>query len=88
MWSACKKQTRSVWKTCWNVKKQWLYNRKFFVLFVSSKKTKTKKKTIIPQQINFVGKLDEDDRATMFFTAEKQQKTILNFSLDSLIVTD
>ena len=42
----------------------------------------------IPQQINFVGKLEEDDGATMFFTAEKQNKTILNFLLDSLFVTE
>ena len=44
--------------------------------------------TNIPQQINFTGKLEEDDGAVMFFIAEKQQKTILNFSLDSLIVTE
>ena len=43
--------------------------------------------TNIPQQINFLGKLEEDDGATMFFIGEKQQKTILKFSLDSLIVT-
>ena len=43
--------------------------------------------TRILQQIDFVGKLEEDDGATMFFIAEKQQKTILNFSVDSLIVT-
>ena len=42
----------------------------------------------IPQQINFTGKLEKDDSATMFFIAEKQQKTILNFSLDSLILTE
>ena len=41
--------------------------------------------TIIPQQINFVGKLEEDDGARMFFITEKQQKTIANFSLDSLM---
>ena len=40
------------------------------------------------QQINFIRKLGEDDGATMFFIDEKQQKTILNFSLDSLIVTE
>ena len=28
----------------------------------------------IPQQINFTGKLEEDDGATMFFIAERQQK--------------
>ena len=43
---------------------------------------------IISQQINFLGKLEADDGATMFFIAEKQQKTILNLSLDSLIVTE
>ena len=42
----------------------------------------------IPQQINFVGKLEQDGSATMFFIAEKQEKTILYLSLDSLIVTE
>ena len=46
------------------------------------------KNTTISQQINFTGKLKEDDGAIMFFIAEKQRKTILNFSLDSLIVTE
>ena len=44
--------------------------------------------TSIPQQINFTGKLEKDDGATMFVIAEKLQKTILKFSLDSLIVTE
>ena len=30
--------------------------------------------TNIPQQINFTGKLEEDDGAAMFFIAEKQEK--------------
>ena len=42
----------------------------------------------IPQQINFVGKLEKDDDATMLFIAGEQQKTILIFSLNSLIVTE
>ena len=43
----------------------------------------------IAQQINFTGKLEENDGATVFFIiAEKQQKTILNFSSDSLIETE
>ena len=42
----------------------------------------------IPQQINFVGKLREDDGAKMFFIAEKQQKTNLKFSKDTLNVTE
>ena len=41
----------------------------------------------IPQQVNFTGKLEEDDDgATIFFIAENQQRTVLNFSLESLIV--
>ena len=40
--------------------------------------------TNIPQQINFKGKLEEDDCAKMFFIVEKQQKIILNFSLASI----
>ena len=44
--------------------------------------------TSISQQINFIGKLEENNGATMFFIALKEQKTILNFSLGSLIVTE
>ena len=44
--------------------------------------------TSIPQEINFTGKLQQDDGdATIFFITEKQQETFLNFSLDSLFVT-
>ena len=35
-----------------------------------------------PQKFTFVRKLEENDGATMLSFAEKQQKTILNFSLD------
>ena len=44
--------------------------------------------TTISQQIDFVGKLVEDDCAAMIFIAAKQQKAILNFSVDLLIVTE
>ena len=46
------------------------------------------KNTIIPQEIDFVGKLEENDDATMFIIAEIQQATILNISLDLLTVTE
>ena len=39
-------------------------------------------------RINFTGKLEKDDGATMFFVSGKQQDTILNFSLDSLVATE
>ena len=44
--------------------------------------------TIITQQINFVGKLEENGGAVIFFVSEKQWNIVLNFSLDSLIVTE
>ena len=37
---------------------------------------------------NFVGKLEKHGNATLLFIAKKQQKAILNFSLDSLIATE
>ena len=42
----------------------------------------------IPQQMNFTGKLEENDGATMFFIAKMQQKATMNFSLHSLIVIE
>ena len=47
-----------------------------------------KRNAITLQQVSFTSKLAEDDSVKMFSVAEKQQKTILNFSLDSLIVTE
>ena len=42
----------------------------------------------IAKKINFTGKLKEDDDAAMYFIAEKQQKAILNISLESLFVAE
>ena len=44
--------------------------------------------TSIKQKNDFTGKLEEGNGAAMFFINEKQQKTILNISLDSLTVTE
>ena len=63
----------------------YLYHQKYYKLIGINLSRQTN--TSVSQQINFVEKL-EDDGATMFFIAEKQQKIILNFSLDSLIVTE
>ena len=41
--------------------------------------------TSLPRKINFVRKLEKGDGG--FFNVGKKQKTILNLSLDSLIVT-
>ena len=56
---------------------------KFIVIDVSRQTNAS-----IPQGINFTGKCKDDDCTTMFSIAEKQKKTFLNFSLDSLIVTE
>ena len=64
----------------------YLYHQKYYKLIGND--VSRQKNTSIPQQINFTGKLEEDDGATMFFIAEKLQKVVLNFSLDSLIVTE
>ena len=47
-----------------------------------SKQTKLKD----PQQISFIGKLDKDNRATMFFTIEKSEETTFNFSQNSATI--
>ena len=64
----------------------YLYHQKSYKLI--SIDLSRQKNTNIPQQINFVRKLEENDGATMFFINEKLQKNILNMSLDSLIVTE
>ena len=45
------------------------------------------KNACIPEKIIFTGKLEKYDSATIIFVVEMQQKIIINFSLDSLIVT-
>ena len=60
----------------------YFYHQNYYKLIGIDLSIKTN--TSIPQQINFKEKLEEDTGATMFFIAEKQQNTILNFSLDSM----
>ena len=64
----------------------YLYHQKYYKLIgiYLSRQTNTG----VPQQINFVGKLEHDNGAKMFFIPEKQQKTILQFFLDSLTVKE
>ena len=47
-----------------------------------SKQTKLKD----PQQINFIGKLDEANGATVFFITEKSGETTFNFSQNSTTI--
>ena len=38
----------------------------------------------LKQQINFIGKLEEDNEATMFFIIEKSEETTFNFIQNSV----
>ena len=49
-----------------------LHHQKYYKLIDIDLSRKTNMS--IPQQITFVGKIEEDNDATMFFIAEKQQK--------------
>ena len=40
----------------------------------------------LKQQINFIGKLEEDNRATMLFIIEKLEETIFEFSKSSVSI--
>ena len=45
-------------------------------------------KTNVPQEINFTEKLEEDEGATMFLLLRNRKKSILNVSLNLLIVSE
>ena len=47
-----------------------------------SKQTKLKD----PQLINFIGKVEKDDGATMFFIIEKSEETTFNISQNSATI--
>ena len=64
----------------------YLFHQKYYKLIGIDLLRQTN--TSIPQQINFTGKWEEYYDATIFFITEKQQKTILNFSIDLLFVTE
>ena len=63
----------------------YLYHQKYYKLIGID--LSRQENPSIPQQVKLKGKSEEDDGTTMFFIIEKQQKTIINFSLDLLIVT-
>ena len=64
----------------------YLYHQKYYKLIVID--SSRQRNASIPQQVNFVEKVEEDNGAKIFFITEKKQNTILNFSLDSFNVTE
>ena len=64
----------------------YLYHQKYYKLIGIDLSRQTN--ISISQQINVVGKLEEDNGAVMPFIAGKQWQTIPNFSLSSIIFTE
>ena len=63
-----------------------MYHQKYYKL--AGTDSSRQANTTIPQEISFTKTLEKDDGATIFSIVEKQQKTILNFFLDPLIVIE
>ena len=59
----------------------WVYFKENYRLIVADLSKQTKLKD--PQKINFIGKLENNHGATMFFINEKSDETTLNFSQNS-----
>ena len=61
------------------------YFKENYILIAIDLSEKTKLKD--PQEINFIGKLEnQDHEATMFFIIEKSEKTTFNFSQNSVAI--
>ena len=60
------------------------YFKKRYKLIATDLSKQTKLKD--PRQINFIGKLDEANEATMFFIIEKSEETTFNFSQNSVTI--
>ena len=63
-----------------------MYNQNYYKIIGIDLSRQTN--TSIPQQINFTGKLGKDYGATVSFIIDKEQKAILNLSVDSLNATE
>ena len=61
-----------------------VYFKKNYRLIATDLSKQTKLKD--PQQISFIGKLEKDDGATMFFTIEKSEDTTFKFSQNSVTI--
>ena len=64
----------------------YLYHQNYYKLVGIDLSRQTN--TNVPQQISFSEKLEKTTMQQYFLLQKKQHKTILNFSLNSLIVTE
>ena len=60
------------------------YFKENYILIATDLSKQTKLKD--PQKINFIGKLEKDHGAMMFFITEKSKETTFNFSQNSVTI--
>ena len=82
-------------KNYWHGKEQWLHNKQFirlWILFKTLQIATDLRKQIelenpdLKQQINFIGRLERNEGATMFFIIEKSEETTFEFSQNAATV--
>ena len=61
------------------------FSKHYKLIAIDSSKQTELENSNLKQQINFIGKL-EDDRATIFFITKKSEETTLEFSQNSLSI--
>ena len=84
---------KSVWRFYRNFKKCWPYSKKRFHIIKNYHKIigidlSRQANMSTPQQVIFVGKVEEDNVATNVFYCWKATLFFFNFSFGSLIVTE
>ena len=62
------------------------YFKHFIQIAIDLSKQIELENTDLKQQINFIGRLEREEGATMFFINENKEETTFDFSQDSVVV--
>ena len=65
---------------CWTLIFQIYFSKHYKLIAIDLSKQTEFENPDLKQQINFIGKLEEDNGTTMFFIIEKGVETTFNFS--------
>ena len=71
--------------TTWNLLDYEYFKDHYQLIAIDLRKQIVLENSDLKQQINFIGRLEENS-ATMFFVIEKKDETIFNFSRNSVVV--
>ena len=71
--------------TTWNLLDYEYFKDHYQLIAIDLRKQIVLENSDLKQQINFIGRLEENS-ATMFFVIEKKEETIFNFSRNSVVV--